>query len=157
MTFTVDEALRWKLRILADAANDDASCGSAGARKRKIRAGEIGSRDGDGICHACTPEGRCVLLVKILLMNERLYDRAHCINRRLSNVDQARFGADEVLSLPIELHRRTYIEGLFLLFGVVRLEDHTMKQLGERMTGAREERSRHARAFAPRLEQVGLF
>jgi predicted DNA-binding helix-hairpin-helix protein len=57
-----------KLEILADAAKYDVSCASSGATKRKAGKGEIGST-GRAICHAYTPDGRCVSLLKILLTN----------------------------------------------------------------------------------------
>ncbi len=123
------DALNRKLRILADAAKYDASCASAGAKKRKAKPGGIGSTDGNGICHAYTPDGRCVSLLKILLTNYCLYDCAYCINRRSSNVERARFKVDEVVRLTIEFYKRNYIEGLFLSSGIVQSEDYTMEQL----------------------------
>ena len=45
----------------------------------------LGSTTGAGICHAYTPDGRCVSLLKILLTNWCLYDCAYCVNRRSSN------------------------------------------------------------------------
>ena len=55
-----------KLEILADAAKYDASCASSGGEKRNTRGGGLGSVTGAGICHAYTPDGRCVSLLKIL-------------------------------------------------------------------------------------------
>src|ERR1700744_6234780 len=83
-----------KLRILADAAKYDASCASSGAPKRAAGKGGLGSTS-NGICHAYTPDGRCVSLLKILLTNYCLFDCAYCINRRSSNVARARFSVDE--------------------------------------------------------------
>ena len=80
-----------KLKILADAAKYDASCASSGAPKRSAAKGGLGSTTGAGICHAYTPDGRCVSLLKILLTNYCLFDCAYCINRRSSNVPRARF------------------------------------------------------------------
>ena len=125
----MDEALNRKLRILADAAKYDASCASAGAKKRKAGPNGLGSTDGNGICHAYTPDGRCVSLLKILLTNYCLYDCAYCINRRSSNVERARFAVDEVVRLTIEFYKRNYIEGLFLSSGIIRSADYTMEQM----------------------------
>src|SRR5690349_5577082 len=116
-----------KLPILADAAKYDASCASSGAPKRKAKEGGLGSSTGAGICHAYTPDGRCVSLLKILLTNYCLYDCAYCINRRSSNVRRARFTVDEVVSLTLAFYKRNYIEGLFLSSGIVRTPDHTME------------------------------
>jgi putative DNA modification/repair radical SAM protein len=124
----MDEKLATKLRILADAAKYDASCASSGGPKRAAGRDGLGSTS-NGICHAYTPDGRCVSLLKILLTNYCLYDCAYCINRRSSNVARARFAVQEVVDLTIAFYKRNYIEGLFLSSGIVRDADHTMEQL----------------------------
>jgi putative DNA modification/repair radical SAM protein len=125
----MDTRLAAKLRILADAAKYDASCASSGAPKRAADAQGLGSTTGCGICHAYTPDGRCVSLLKILLTNYCLFDCAYCVNRRSSNVRRARFTVAEVVTLTIEFYKRNYIEGLFLSSGIIRSPDHTMEQL----------------------------
>ena len=117
-----------KLEILADAAKHDASCVSSGSIKRNAGKG-VGSVTGRGICHAFTPDGRCVSLLKILLTNFCRYDCAYCISRRSSNVPRARFAVDEVVRLTLDLYRRNCIEGLFLSSGIARSEDDTMDDL----------------------------
>lgn len=118
-----------KLKILADAAKYDVSCASSGAPKRAAGKAGLGSTTGAGICHAYTPDGRCVSLLKILLTNYCLFDCAYCINRRSSNVRRARFTVDEVVKLTVEFYKRNYIEGLFLSSGIIRSADYTMEQL----------------------------
>ena len=125
----MDPALSAKLRILADAAKYDASCASSGAKKRSAGVNGLGSTTGAGICHAYTPDGRCVSLLKILLTNYCLFDCAYCINRRSSNVRRARFTVDEVVTLTVEFYKRNYIEGLFLSSGIIRTPDYTMEQM----------------------------
>jgi putative DNA modification/repair radical SAM protein len=125
---TLDPKLARKLRILADAAKYDASCASSGAPKRAAGANGLGSTS-NGICHAYTPDGRCVSLLKILLTNYCLFDCAYCVNRRSSNVARARFSVAEVVRLTTEFYKRNYIEGLFLSSGIVRSPDDTMEQL----------------------------
>ncbi len=132
--------LRRKLAILADAAKYDASCASSGTSKRNSADGKgIGSTEGMGICHAYTPDGRCVSLLKILLTNFCIYDCAYCINRASSNVPRARFSVDEVVELTLNFYRRNYIEGLFLSSGIIRSGDYTMEQLVEVARKLREE------------------
>jgi putative DNA modification/repair radical SAM protein len=121
-------SLTTKLEILADAAKYDVSCASSGAPKRVARSGEIGST-GRAICHAYTPDGRCISLLKILLTNFCIYDCAYCVSRRSSNVPRARFSVDEVVRLTLALYRRNCIEGLFLSSGIARGEDDTMADL----------------------------
>ena len=118
-----------KLEILADAAKYDASCASSGGAKRDARSGGLGSTTGAGICHAYTPDGRCVSLLKILLTNFCRYDCAYCVSRRSSNVERARLSVAEVVKLTLDLYRRNCIEGLFLSSGIARSEDDTMSDL----------------------------
>ncbi|MDP3081608.1 MAG: putative DNA modification/repair radical SAM protein [Brevundimonas sp.] len=122
--------LRSKLAVLADAAKYDASCASSGTSKRDSSGGKgVGSTEGMGICHAYTPDGRCVSLLKILLTNFCIYDCVYCINRASSNVQRARFSVDEVVELTLNFYKRNYIEGLFLSSGIIRSGDYTMEQL----------------------------
>jgi len=123
--------LKRKLAILADAAKYDASCASSGVKGRKAAKGGMGSAEGTGICHAYTPDGRCVSLLKILLTNWCIFDCAYCVNRRSSDVERARFSVDEVVRLTLEFYRRNYIEGLFLSSGIIRDSDYTMERLIE--------------------------
>ncbi len=126
----VKQTIDQKLAILSDAAKYDASCASSGSTKRHSRDGKgLGSNEGSGICHAYTPDGRCISLLKILMTNFCIYDCSYCINRVSSNVDRARFSVDEVVKLTIEFYRRNYIEGLFLSSGVIRSPDATMSDM----------------------------
>ena len=123
--------LRRKLEILSDAAKYDASCASSGGAKRSSKDGRgVGSTDsGMGVCHAFTPDGRCVSLLKILLTNFCVYDCAYCVNRVSSNVARARFSVEEVVQLTLDFYKRNYIEGLFLSSGVIRSADFTQEEL----------------------------
>ncbi|QCO05986.1 putative DNA modification/repair radical SAM protein [Azospirillum argentinense] len=125
----MDDALIEKLGILADAAKYDASCASSGAKPRRGGKEGLGSTTGAGICHAYTPDGRCVSLLKILLTNHCLFDCVYCINRRSSNVRRARFTVEEVVELTLGFYKRNCIEGLFLSSGIIRSPDHTMEQM----------------------------
>ena len=119
-----------KLEILSDAAKYDASCASSGGQRRDSRDGKgIGSTTGSGICHAYTPDGRCISLLKILMTNFCIYDCAYCVNRVSSNVTRARFSPEEVVTLTLEFYRRNYIEGLFLSSGIIRSPDDTMTDM----------------------------
>src|SRR6187551_787877 len=95
--------LRGKLAVLADAAKYDASCASSGTTKRSSVGGKgVGSTEGMGICHAYTPDGRCVSLLKILLTNFCIYDCAYCVNRVGNDIRRARFSVEEVVDLTID-------------------------------------------------------
>ena len=123
--------LRRKLEILSDAAKYDASCASSGGAKRSSKDGRgIGSTDsGMGVCHAFTPDGRCVSLLKILLTNFCVYDCVYCVNRVSSNVARARFSVEEVVRLTLDFYKRNYIEGLFLSSGVIKSADFTQEEM----------------------------
>ncbi|WBU57364.1 putative DNA modification/repair radical SAM protein [Paracoccus sediminicola] len=123
------KTLQDKLAILSDAAKYDASCASSGTTRRDSRKGGIGSAGGTGICHAYTPDGRCVSLLKILMTNFCIYDCAFCINRVSSNVERARFTPEEVVTLTLEFYRRNMIEGLFLSSGIIKSPDQTMSDI----------------------------
>jgi putative DNA modification/repair radical SAM protein len=162
----VQLTLRRKLSILADAAKYDASCASSGASKRNSMDGRgVGSTEGAGICHAYTPDGRCVSLLKILLTNFCIFDCAYCINRVSSNVERARFTVDEVVSLTLNFYRRNYIEGLFLSSGIIRNGDYTMEQMIEVARRLREDHDFRGyihlklipEADARLIEQAGLY
>lgn len=123
--------LKKKLEILADAAKYDASCASSGGEKRSSRTGKgIGAvTGGSGVCHAYTPDGRCVSLLKILMTNFCVFDCAYCVNRVSSNVPRARFSVEEIVDLTLDFYKRNYIEGLFLSSGVIQSADHTQELL----------------------------
>ncbi|HEY4201880.1 MAG TPA: putative DNA modification/repair radical SAM protein [Devosiaceae bacterium] len=122
--------LQRKLAILSDAAKYDASCASSGTRKRdSMGTGGIGSTEGSGICHSYAPDGRCISLLKILLTNFCIYDCSYCINRSSSNVERARFSAEEVVRLTLDFYKRNYIEGLFLSSGIIQSPDYTMEEM----------------------------
>ena len=133
-------SLKDKLAILSDAAKYDASCASSGGERRDSLRGGVGSSGGSGICHAYTPDGRCISLLKILMTNFCIFDCAYCINRVSSNVERARFSVEEVVRLTLEFYRRNYIEGLFLSSGIIRSPDQTM---GDMVRIARTLREEH--------------
>lgn len=123
------KTLQQKLAILADAAKYDASCASSGTDRRDSKSGGVGGAGGMGICHAYTPDGRCVSLLKILMTNFCIFDCAYCINRVSSQVERARFTPEEVVTLTLEFYRRNYIEGLFLSSGIIKSPDDTMADM----------------------------
>ncbi|MCH5685333.1 hypothetical protein LWM68_14415 [Niabella sp. W65] len=106
----MNDRLREKLNILADAAKYDVSCSSSGSKRKNE--GGIGNAS-NGICHTYTEDGRCVSLLKILLTNHCIYDCAFCVSRKSNEVKRAAFTVDEVVQLTMNFYRRNYIEGLF--------------------------------------------
>lgn len=129
-----------RLEVLADAAKYDASCASSGTSRRDSKDGRgVGSTNGNGICHAYAPDGRCISLLKLLLTNQCIFDCHYCVNRKSSNVERARFTPKEVVDLTLSFYRRNYIEGLFLSSGIVKSSNHTMEQMVEVARSLRED------------------
>ncbi len=122
----MNDRLREKLNILADAAKYDVSCSSSGSKRKNE--GGIGNAS-NGICHSYTEDGRCVSLLKILLTNHCIYDCAFCVSRKSNDVRRAAFTVDEVVQLTMNFYRRNYIEGLFLSSGIFKNADYTMERL----------------------------
>ncbi|MCW4469946.1 putative DNA modification/repair radical SAM protein [Flavobacterium sp. MFBS3-15] len=119
--------IREKVEILADAAKYDVSCASSGGNRKNDNKG-IGNSS-NGICHTYTEDGRCVSLLKILLTNHCIFDCAFCVSRKSNDVKRAAFTVDEVVSLTMSFYRRNYIEGLFLSSGIFKNADYTMERL----------------------------
>lgn len=122
----MNDRLREKLSILADAAKYDVSCSSSGSKRKNDNG--IGNAS-NGICHTYTEDGRCVSLLKILLTNHCIYDCAFCVSRKSNDVKRAAFTVEEVVQITMNFYRRNYIEGLFLSSGIFKNADYTMERL----------------------------
>ena len=126
----MNEQVIQKLKILTESAKYDVSCASSGTVRRNSRKDGLGNTVGGwGICHSFSEDGRCISLLKIMLTNYCIYDRAYCINRVSNDIPRATLSVSELVDLTIEFYRRNYIEGLFLSSGVVRNPDYTMERL----------------------------
>ncbi len=123
----MNDRIREKLSILADAAKYDVSCSSSGSKRKNN--GGIGDASRSGICHSYTEDGRCVSLLKILLTNHCIYDCAFCVSRKSNDIKRAAFTVEEVVTLTMNFYRRNYIEGLFLSSGIFKNADYTMERL----------------------------
>ena len=130
--------LAQKLEILADSAKYDVACTSSGV-DRPGRHGALGSCCAAGICHAFTPDGRCVSLLKVLSSNACSYDCSYCVNRRTNDIPRATFTPRELADLTIGFYRRNYIEGLFLSSAVLGSPDVTMEKMIEALRILRQE------------------
>src|SRR5215210_5097056 len=124
----MNDKIKDKLKILADAAKYDVSCSSSGGKRKNGNKG-LGNTEDMGICHAYTEDGRCVSLLKILLTNHCIFDCAYCVSRKSNDVKRAAFTVQEVVDLTINFYRRNYIEGLFLSSGIFKDADYTMERL----------------------------
>ena len=117
-----------KLGILAEAARYDAACTSSGAM-RAPRQDRLGATRPAGCCHAFTPDGRCVTLLKVLLSNACAHDCAYCVNRSSASCARATFAPRELAELTVDFYKRNYVEGLFLSSGVLGTADATTERM----------------------------
>lgn len=117
-----------KLGILAEAARYDAACTSSGAM-RAPRQDRLGATQPAGCCHAFTPDGRCVTLLKVLLSNACAHDCAYCVNRSSASCARATFAPRELAELTVDFYKRNYVEGLFLSSGVLGTADATTERM----------------------------
>ena len=117
-----------RLGILAEAARYDAACTSSGSA-RGPRAGSLGAATPAGCCHAFTPDGRCVTLLKVLMSNACTHDCAYCVNRSSASCERATFAPRELAELTVDFYRRNYVEGLFLSSGVLGTADATTERM----------------------------
>lgn len=127
-----------KLEILADSAKYDVACTSSGV-DRPGRHGALGCCAAPGICHAFTPDGRCVSLLKVLYSNACSFDCSYCVNRRSNDTRRATFTPRELAELTIGFYRRNYIEGLFLSSAVLGTPDGTTEKMIEALRILRQE------------------
>ena len=128
MNWAIDTgmSLMKKLEILSDAAKYDVACTSSGSERKGDGKG-IGNAVKAGICHSFSADGRCISLLKILFINECIYDCKYCLNRCSNDIPRASFTPDEVCRLTIEFYRRNFIEGLFLSSGILYNPTFTME------------------------------
>ena len=106
-------SLEKKIEILGEASKFDV-CASMASPREVSSANRIGNPDKAGICHAFTPDGRCISLFKVLMTNNCIYDCKYCMNRCNNAKKKAMFNSTELARAFIGLYIRNYVEGLFL-------------------------------------------
>ena len=84
-----------KLRILADAAKYDVACTSSGVERKGAGRG-LGDSIDAGICHSFSADGRCISLLKILFINECIYDCNYFPNHSSNVVTRTALTPEEV-------------------------------------------------------------
>ncbi len=112
-----------KASILGQAAQHDicAACGTAASRVRD----DIGR----WIYPAAIPDGRKVMLYKVLLSNACERDCGYCANRASRDVRRVTFTPDELAATFDELVRRRMATGLFLSSGICGSPHRTMERM----------------------------
>ncbi len=123
-------SLERKIEILGEASKFDI-CASMASPRDVSGTNRIGNPDKAGICHAFTPDGRCISLFKVLMTNNCIYDCKYCMNRCNSAKEKVMLKSTELARVFIGLYIRNYVEGLFLSSGVWRSASHTSQQMVE--------------------------
>jgi putative DNA modification/repair radical SAM protein len=126
-------SLENKIEILGDASKFDVCASMASSRTPRGK-NRIGKPDKAGICHAFTPDGRCISLFKVLMTNKCGYDCLYCKNSCKNQKSTAMFEPDELVKAFIGLYLRNYVEGLFLSSGVWRNTTETTEKMIEALS-----------------------
>ncbi|MFW9991124.1 MAG: putative DNA modification/repair radical SAM protein [Candidatus Odinarchaeota archaeon] len=129
-----------KIEILGSASKFDVCASMATPRKVTTPSDVIGVPTPAGICHAFTPDGRCMSLFKVLMTNYCSYDCKYCMNaNNCSSVKQkTMFTPEELARVFMGLYVRNYVEGLFLSSGVWKDADRTMEKIVDAIKLIRE-------------------
>jgi putative DNA modification/repair radical SAM protein len=118
-----------KLRALGRGTAYD-TCASTSSKRIADPKG-IGTVLKSGICHAYTPDGRCVSLFKTLFTNACTHQCNYCPNSASCKKKSQPFfyKPEELANLTLSLYQSNYIEGLFLSSGIAKDEDSTMEKM----------------------------
>lgn len=120
---------RSKIRALGRGTAYD-TCASTSSRRAPDPTG-LGTVLKSGICHAYTPDGRCVSLFKTLFTNACTHQCNYCPNSASCKKRSAPFfyTPEELAKITLSLYQSNYIEGLFLSSGIAKDEDSTMEKM----------------------------
>ena len=122
--------LQRKIEILGNASKFDI-CASMASPRKAFNRNRIGTPHHAGICHAYSPDGRCISLFKVLMTNHCLNDCKYCINRCSRANSKTMFTPEELAKAFMGLYIRNYVEGLFLSSGVLRSVSETTENMIE--------------------------
>lgn len=119
-----------KVKALGEGTKHDICASTASKRQVPGAPGRIGEVLRAGICHAFTPDGRCVSLFKTLFTNSCIHDCKYCPNSTSSKgVKNFAYTPDELARITLNLYRGNYVEGLFLSSGVGGDETKVMENM----------------------------
>ncbi len=113
-----------KLDLLGEGAQADLACGSCGEGQTRVR-----DQMGRWIYPAVRPDGRKILMLKILQTNACEKDCFYCATRRGRNVPRTTFQPDELARIFDQMQRARLAEALFLSSGVAGGASRTMEKM----------------------------
>jgi len=120
---------RDKVQVLAESAQYDICCTNHCLSRRKGLSGRVRGEEGRWIYPAALPDGRTILLFKVLMSNDCKNDCAYCATRCSAGHQRSTFEPEELVSLFLELNRRGLAQGLFLSSAVHRGANETMNRI----------------------------
>jgi len=136
--YSVEDIDLRKVQSLGEGTKHDV-CASTSCNRATYGADRIGDVAAAGVCHAFTPDGRCVNLFKTLYTNDCSHQCRYCPNSALSGKAQPHsYTPEELARITLALYRGNYVEGLFLSSGVGADESKTMEQMLEAVRILRE-------------------
>lgn len=118
-----------KIQVLAESAKFDLCCSNRCLGSARTNVGRKRGAAGQWIYPATMPDGRTILLFKVLLSNDCHNDCAYCATRCSSGHQRATFEEEELARLFLELRRRGLAEGMFLSSGIWRSANETMDRM----------------------------
>ncbi len=131
-----------KVKTLGEGTKHDICASTASKRQVADVSGRIGDVVKAGVCHAFTPDGRCVGMFKTLFTNACQHECKYCPNATLSHRPKIqKYTPEELAKLTLMLYRGNYVEGLFLSSGIAGNEDQTMEDMIESVRLLREKYS----------------
>jgi len=121
-----------KAQLLGQAAQYDTCmvCGVEGHKKRDDL--------GRWIYPAKLPDGRIILMLKVLQTNVCEHDCLYCVNRKSADVRRVAFQPEELARLFMDMVRRGQAVGLFLSSGVAGTADRSMGRMIDTATILRQ-------------------
>lgn len=114
-----------KFEVFGAAVKYDVLCVLSGSKREKYFG--IGLIFFVGICYSWIDDGCCIFFLKVLFINECIFDCVYCINRRSNDIKRVIFIFQEIVELIINFYKRNYIEGFFLSFVIKNFFDWIME------------------------------
>jgi putative DNA modification/repair radical SAM protein len=117
-----------KLESLGTAAQYDL-CGTCLNPKDDRKAHRQKGHMGKWVYPAAMPDGKTILLLKVLMSNVCENNCLYCVNRRANDQPVLAFQPEELAGLFMKMHLAGLVEGMFLSSGIYKSAVQTMDQM----------------------------
>ncbi len=116
--------IQQKLDLLGEGAQADLACGSCGEGQKRVR-----DDLGRWIYPTVQPDGRKIMMLKVLQTNACEKDCFYCPVRRGRNIRRTTFQPEELASTFDQMHRARLAHAIFISSGVVGGGTRTMEKM----------------------------